>query len=261
MMWEMASEFAIVFGLPGTWIDVDVTHIRFLLRIPARSPGCPIRCGLFFDEMELQYNAGFTVIPDPVKFACVQLVRNAQAMPALNVKEGALNAMHFAYFADTLLDSTVPRDAGPLCRAEGGVTWHRTSLDSIPGHACAAKRLADALLRSMGNTQLRCGSPILRAGDTNSQLGLEAPVAQDLQVSPAAVKSLEPAEDGTRRIEVIVSITALQAIAKVYQVEDIAAWLRTFEGVVWHGNLMRIAPLTVDRFLGADCLFHLTATE
>lgn len=131
----------------------------------------------------------------------------------------------------------------------------------IPGHACAAKRLADALLRSMGNTQITLRLANASSGDSSSQLGLEAPVAQDLQVSPAAVKSLEPAEDGTRRIEVIVSITALQAIAKVYQVEDIAAWLRTFEGVVWHGNLMRIAQVTVDRFLSADCLFHLTATE
>jgi len=134
-------------------------------------------------------------------------------------------------------------------------------LGLISGHACAARRLADALLRSMGNTQvtLRLANP--SSGDTSSQLGLEAPAAQDVQVSPAAVKSLEPLEDGTRRIEVILSITALQPIAKVYQVEDIAAWLRTFEGVVWHGNLMRIAKVTVDKFLGADCLFHLTATE
>ena len=134
-------------------------------------------------------------------------------------------------------------------------------LGLIPGHACAARRLADALLRSMGNTQvtLRLANP--SSGDTSSQLGLEAPAAQDVQVSPAAVKLLEPLEDGTRRIEVILSITALQPIAKVYQVEDIAAWLRTFEGVVWHGNLMRIAKVTVDKFLGADCLFHLTATE
>jgi len=134
-------------------------------------------------------------------------------------------------------------------------------LGLISGHACAARRLADALLRSMGNTQvtLRLANP--SSGDTSSQLGLEAPAAQDVQVSPAAVKSLEPLEDGARRIEVILSITALQPIAKVYQVEDIAAWLRTFEGVVWHGNLMRIAKVTVDKFLGADCLFHLTATE
>ena len=66
------------------------------------------------------YNAGFTTIPDPVKFACVQLVRNAQAMPALNVREGSLNAMHFAYFADTLLDSTVQTMLGPYVTQKVG---------------------------------------------------------------------------------------------------------------------------------------------
>src|SRR5579862_5422384 len=96
-MWEMASEFAIVFGLPGTWINLDVGSFDFFAETGEVS-WLPNPLGLFFDEMELQYNAGFTSIPDPVKFACVQLVRNAQAMPALNVKEGALNAMHFAYF-------------------------------------------------------------------------------------------------------------------------------------------------------------------
>ena len=105
-MWEMASEFAIVFGLPGTWIDVDVSSFDYFGDTGEVS-WLPNPLGLFFDEMELVYNAGFTQVPDPVKFACVQLVRNAQAMPALNVKDGALNAMHFAYFADTLLDSTV----------------------------------------------------------------------------------------------------------------------------------------------------------
>ncbi len=111
-MWEMASEYAIVFGLPGTWIDVDVTTFDYFADTGEVS-WLPNPLGLFFDEMELQYNAGFAVIPDPVKFACVQLVRNAQAMPALNVKEGALNAMHFAYFADTLLDSTVREMLAP----------------------------------------------------------------------------------------------------------------------------------------------------
>jgi len=134
-------------------------------------------------------------------------------------------------------------------------------LGLIAGRAGGARRLADALLRSLGNTQvtLRLANP--SSGDTGSQLGLEGPASQDLQVSPAAVKSLEPTEDGKRRIEVVLSISALQPIAKTYQVQDIAAWLWTFEGVVWHGALMSMVQVTVDKFLGADCLFHVTATE
>ncbi|HEY7153330.1 MAG TPA: hypothetical protein VH575_05155 [Gemmataceae bacterium] len=105
-LWEIASEFAIAFGLPGSWIELDVSSFDFFPDT-GEVTWLPNPLGLCFDEMELVYNAGFDQVPDPVKFACAQLVRNAQAMPALNVREGALNAMHFAYFADTLLDATV----------------------------------------------------------------------------------------------------------------------------------------------------------
>jgi len=106
IMWELAYEYSIVFGLPGTWIDLDVSSFDYF-GDTGEVTWLSNPLGLYFDEMELVYNAGFSTIPDPVKFACAQLVRNAQAMPALNVREGSLNAMHFAYFADTLVDSTV----------------------------------------------------------------------------------------------------------------------------------------------------------
>ena len=119
-MWEMASEFAIAFGLPGAWIDLDLTTFDYFADTGEVS-WLPNLLGLYFDEMELTYTAGFTTtVPDPVKFACVQLVRNAQATPALNVKEGALNAMHFAYFADTLLDSTVREMLAPYVAQKVG---------------------------------------------------------------------------------------------------------------------------------------------
>ena len=57
--------------------------------------------------MEITYNSGVATIPDTVKFACAQIVRNAQATPALNVRAGDLNRMHLEYFEDTLVDSTV----------------------------------------------------------------------------------------------------------------------------------------------------------
>ena len=105
-LWELTSEFATAFGLPGTWIDMDASAFDCFAETGEVSwLANPL--GLYFDEMEITYTGGFEQVPDPVKFACVQLVKNAQAMPALNVREGTLNAMHFAYFADTLLDSTV----------------------------------------------------------------------------------------------------------------------------------------------------------
>ena len=105
-LWEYSTEYAIVFGLPGTWIDLDVTTLDYFADT-GEVTWLANPMGLFFDEMELVYNAGFDTVPDPVKFACAQLVKNAQATPALNVKGSGLNVMHFEYFADTLLDSTV----------------------------------------------------------------------------------------------------------------------------------------------------------
>ena len=131
----------------------------------------------------------------------------------------------------------------------------------ITGHASAARRLGDALLRSFGNTQVTFRLADASTGDTSSQLGLEAPTSEDLQISPAVVKTLSPTANLKRRIEVVISATSLQPLAKSYGVEDIAAWLRTFEGVVRGDNLMHITAVTVDKFLGADCLFHITATE
>jgi len=113
----------------------------------------------------------------------------------------------------------------------------------------------------MGNSQitLRIANP--STGDTNSQIGLEAPASADMPISPVLVKPLTPAPDGRRRAEIVISATSLQPIAKAYGVTDISAWLLTFEGVVWGAELLRIAEVTVHKFLGADCFFHLTATE
>jgi len=131
----------------------------------------------------------------------------------------------------------------------------------IPGHACAIRRFADALLRSGNDTQVTIRISDPSTGDTGSQLGLETPTAEDLQISPALVTALPPAPDGNRRIEAVVSATSLKPIANQYGIEDIGAWLRTAQGIVYYDHLMRIDTVIVDKYLGADCLYHLTATE
>lgn len=134
-------------------------------------------------------------------------------------------------------------------------------LGIIPGRGCAGVRLAEALLRSLGATQVTLRLSDASTGDTSSQLGLEPPTAEDLPISPALLRPLTPANDGRRRVEVIIGAASLRAIAKTYGVQDIAAWLLGMQGVLLHDEVMRIATVTVDQFAGADCLYHLTATE
>jgi hypothetical protein len=105
-LWDIASDVSLVFGLPGTWVDLDVTSMDYFSDTGEVS-WLPNALGLSFQELEITYTAGFRSMPDAVKFACAQIVRNAQATPALNVHSSTLSNMHLEYFADTLLDQTV----------------------------------------------------------------------------------------------------------------------------------------------------------
>lgn len=103
---DLSSDVALLFGLPGTWTDIagsgiDVYADTGELTLPVNA------VGLGFSELDVTYTAGWEVIPDAVKFACAQLVRNAQAMPALNVRQKQLDRMQMEYFAGTLIDDTV----------------------------------------------------------------------------------------------------------------------------------------------------------
>lgn len=103
---ELAVEVADAFGLSGSWTDLDPAQIDFdpatgELTFAANA------LGLSFNEVEVEYTAGFDPVPEPVKHACAQIVRNALATPALNVSGGTIDRMRLEYFSDTLLDRTV----------------------------------------------------------------------------------------------------------------------------------------------------------
>jgi hypothetical protein len=115
---ELSLEFALVFALPGMWTAIDPTTIDIWaasgeLTFPVNA------LGLFFNEVDVVYNAGWSAIPAPVKVACAQIVRNAQATPALNVKSGKLDRMRLEYFGDTLVDQMVRSLLTPYVAVKG----------------------------------------------------------------------------------------------------------------------------------------------
>ena len=92
---------------PETWVTVDPATVDVapdgVLYV------APHLFGAAYSEVEVTYTAGFAVLPIPVKIACAQIVRNAQAMPALNVRRQAMDSMQMEYFSNTLLDADVQR--------------------------------------------------------------------------------------------------------------------------------------------------------
>ena len=116
---ELARDVAQAFGLAGSWVDIDAAQAEFM---PTTGevilPGQAL--GLSYIEAEITYTAGFNVIPDPVKFACAQLVRNAQASPALNVRRNGLDRMQMEYFGATLADDVVKKLLFPFISVRCG---------------------------------------------------------------------------------------------------------------------------------------------
>lgn len=99
-------QIATAFGLPGTWSTFDVAQIDVYesareLMFPANF------LGLGYNEAEVVYTAGFVTIPDQIKVACAQIVRNAQTTPGLNVKTSRLDTLQMTYFSDSLIDDGV----------------------------------------------------------------------------------------------------------------------------------------------------------
>ena len=109
---ELVSDVLRAFSLAGQWINIDPTLVDFdsttgQLIMPMNV------LTLSYNEIEITYTAGLATIPDPVRFACAQIVKNAQATPGLNVKSGRLDRMKVEYFADSLLDRSVRQMLAP----------------------------------------------------------------------------------------------------------------------------------------------------
>lgn len=116
---DLRIDAALAFGLPGSWTDIDPATLDF---DPATGEvTLPLSViGLWFSELEIVYTAGFAVIPDAIKYACAQVVRNAEATPAVNVKARSIDRMRMDYFAPDLLDASVRSLLAPFVAQKAG---------------------------------------------------------------------------------------------------------------------------------------------
>ncbi len=103
---EPLFEIAWAFSLPGQWNDIDPGTVDYdattgELTLPWNVLGLP------YNEVSVTYTAGLATIGDDIKSACAQIVRNAQATPALNASRARMDTMWIQYFSSSLLDETV----------------------------------------------------------------------------------------------------------------------------------------------------------
>ena len=95
-----------MFSVPGSWSALDVTTVD--VNTTTAELTFPVNfLGLDYNEVEVTYTSGLSTIPDAVKVACVQIVKNAQATPAMNVKSSKMDTMQMQYFSGSLIDPQV----------------------------------------------------------------------------------------------------------------------------------------------------------
>ncbi|MGB9493058.1 MAG: hypothetical protein WCA92_21530 [Terriglobales bacterium] len=116
---QLVWDAALVFGIPGTWVNLNVTDLDVFAATGEVT--LPLNVLTWdFTEVSIVYTAGLDPIPNAVQVACALLVKNAQAMPALNVKKGVIDKMQLWYFSDTLMNDTVQELLAPFVAQKVG---------------------------------------------------------------------------------------------------------------------------------------------
>jgi hypothetical protein len=108
----MLAQVAYAFSIPGSWSTLDPAGVD--INIATGEVTFPMNLlGLNYNEVEITYTAGLAVVPPALKIACAQIVKNAQATPAMNVKTSKMDTLEMQYFAGSLIDANVQRMLSP----------------------------------------------------------------------------------------------------------------------------------------------------
>ncbi len=108
----MLAQVAWAFSIPGSWSALDLTNVD--LNAVTGDLTFPMNVlGMSYNEVEVTYTAGLAVVPPALKVACAQIVKNAQATPAMNVKGSKMDTLQMQYFAESLIDANVQMMLAP----------------------------------------------------------------------------------------------------------------------------------------------------
>ncbi len=100
------EQLAWAFGVPGSWNALDPTSVD--VNLTAGELTFPQNfMGINYNEVEVTYTSGLVTVTPAVKVACAQIVKNAQATPAMNVKSSKMDTMQMQYFSGVLVDPQV----------------------------------------------------------------------------------------------------------------------------------------------------------
>ena len=132
------------------------------------------------------------------------------------------------------------------------------SLQSARGNA--AVRMADGLLRALGGVpiSLRLPTPIATPG-TSGELGLSAPIFQDVSLEPVMVRDLSAAKQ--QKFELLISASAVSQQVELQNADSADALFALALGFVHGDDLLQIESVAADEFAGTPYLYRVIASN
>jgi len=126
---------------------------------------------------------------------------------------------------------------------------------------CAAARAADALLRTLGGTDVILLFPAAgMPADAVAELGLIDPGVEQASICPVIVRELTTEKNGPRRrIEMLAGRTALAEQVSQRNVASADVLFATALGIVYQGEMFHIEGFVVERFEGVAYLYRVLA--
>jgi len=127
----------------------------------------------------------------------------------------------------------------------------------------ALVRAADAMLRSLGGSEITLLLPMFQTGDNlNAQLGLVDPGVEEVPLSPVVVRNLPSANTGPRRrLEFLMPAAAVSAGLSSRNVASAEAFFDGVMGIVYDSDLFHIESFTSEYFGGMAYLYRLVGVE
>ena len=121
----------------------------------------------------------------------------------------------------------------------------------------AQGRVADALLRGVGGRMvvLRVPAPAV-PGDVEEQVGLAAPLFQDVTLGPVCFRTVTPAVTDRVQYELLVSASAVEMAVGSLAYGSAGVLFGSAAGVVVDGTLLEIETVTGSEAFGEVYLYR-----
>jgi hypothetical protein len=127
----------------------------------------------------------------------------------------------------------------------------------------AAARAADAMLRTLGGTQVTLLFPAAGLpAEGAAELGLVDPGVVQAPISPVIVRELTTESNGPRRrIELVIGRSAMAEQVSQRNVASADVLLDTALGVLYEGEIFHVEGFVVERFAEVAYLYRVLAVS